>query len=85
MMLKQIQLSDCSNVVKNMLRKKDISLDMQRTGGNIKSNLHYTCDITPKRVTSAGVRPRGLAPGQHTSEDTMVRYWRHCETVMRLI
>ena len=40
-----------------------------------KPNLHYTRGITPKRVTSGGVRLRGLAPGQHSSEETMQR-WR---------
>ena len=40
-----------------------------------KSNLHYTRDITPKHVTSGGIRLRGLAPGQHSSEETSQR-WR---------
>ena len=35
----------------------------------IKSNLHYTRRITPKRVTSGGAHLRGLAPGQHSSEE----------------
>ena len=30
-----------------------------------KSNLHYTCGIKSKRVTSDGAHLRGLAPGQH--------------------
>ena len=34
----------------------------------IKSNLHYTGHITPKRVTSGGAHLRCLAPGQHHSE-----------------
>ena len=29
------------------------------------TNLHYTRDITPKRVTGSGARLRGLALGQH--------------------
>ena len=37
------------------------------------SNLHYTRDITPKRVTSGGVHLRGLAPEQHSSEETLLR------------
>ena len=41
---------------------------------NQKSNLHYTC-ITPKRVTSCGAHLRGLAPGQHSSEETL-QQWR---------
>ena len=41
----------------------------------IKSNLHYTRRITPKRVTSCGAHLRGLAPGQHSSEETSQR-WR---------
>ena len=39
-----------------------------------KSNFHYTCN-TPKRVTSCGAHLRGLAPGQHSSEETSQR-WR---------
>ena len=35
-----------------------------------KLNLHYTRCITPKRVTSGGIHLRGLAPGQHSSEET---------------
>ena len=42
-----------------------------------KLNLYHTRGITPKRVTSGGVRLRGLAPGQHSSEDTSQR-WPHC-------
>ena len=44
-------------------------------GLDFKSNLHYTCRITPKRVTSCGGHFRGLAPGQHSSEETSQR-WR---------
>ena len=42
-----------------------------------KSNLHYSRDITPKRVTSGGIHLSGLAPGQHSSDETFPR-WRHC-------
>ena len=41
----------------------------------IKSNLHYTRRITPKRVTSCGAHLHGLAPGQHSSEESSQR-WR---------
>ena len=41
----------------------------------IKSNLHYTRRITPKRVTSCGAHLRGLAPGLHSSKETSQR-WR---------
>ena len=41
----------------------------------IKSNLHYTRRITPKRVTSCGAHLRGLAPRQHSSKETSQR-WR---------
>ena len=41
----------------------------------IKSNLHYTRRITPKRVMSCGAHLRGLAPGQHSSEETS-QWWR---------
>ena len=37
-----------------------------------ESNL-YTRRITPKRVTSGGAHLRGLAPGQHSSEETSQR------------
>ena len=40
----------------------------------IKSNLHYTRGITPKRVTSSGAHLRDLAPGQHSSEKTSQRW-----------
>ena len=41
----------------------------------IESNLHYTRRITPKLVTSCGDHLCGLAPGQHSSEQTSQR-WR---------
>ena len=40
----------------------------------VKSNLHYTCRIPPKRVTSGGAHLCGLAPGQHSSEETSQRW-----------
>ena len=39
-----------------------------------KSNLHYTRDITLKRVTSCGAHLRGFASGQHSSEGTSQRW-----------
>ena len=42
---------------------------------NIKTNLHYSRGIAPKRVTSGGAHLRGLASGQHSSEETSQR-WR---------
>ena len=36
----------------------------------IKSNLHYSRGVTSKRVTRGGIHLRGLAPGQHSSEET---------------
>ena len=42
---------------------------------NIKKKFYYTRDITPKRVTSGEAHLRGLAPGQHSSEETLQR-WR---------
>ena len=41
----------------------------------LKKNLHYTRGNMPKRVTSGGVHLRGLAPGQHSFEETSQR-WR---------
>ena len=40
-----------------------------------KLTLHYTRHNTPKRVTSCGAHLLGLAPGQHSSEETLQR-WR---------
>ena len=40
-----------------------------------ESNLYYTRGITPKRETSCGANLRGLAPGQHSFEETSQR-WR---------
>ena len=48
---------------------------IQEAQNQIKSNLHYTRRITPKRVTSCGAHLRGLAPGLHSSEETSQR-WR---------
>ena len=39
-----------------------------------KSNLHYTRDITPKRVASSGIHLRGLVPGHHSSEASRQRW-----------
>ena len=41
----------------------------------LKKSNHYIRDITAKRVTSGEVHLRGLAPGQHSSEETSQR-WR---------
>ena len=38
-----------------------------------ESSLDYTRDITPMRVTSGGLHLRGLAPGQHSSEEMSQR------------
>ena len=43
--------------------------------------LHHTRVITPKRVTGGGAHLRGLAPGQHISEERPQRWravWPHC-------
>ena len=41
-----------------------------------KSNLHYTRDITPERVTSGGIRLGGLAFGQHRNAVAMASRWK---------
>ena len=41
----------------------------------IKSKLHYTRCITPKRVTSGGAHLRGSTP---KNVATMASRWRHC-------
>ena len=53
-----------------ILFNTDFGLKFLDFGLKSKSNLHYTRSITPKRVTSGGAHPRGLAPGQHSSEKT---------------
>ena len=55
---------------------------MPDTQKNQKSNLHYTRRITPKRVTSCGAHLRGLAPGQHSSEETSQRWQVVGDTVL---
>ena len=47
-------------------------------------NFHYTRDITPKRVTSDGARPRSLAPEQYSSEKHRSGRWRHCQSIQRV-
>ena len=39
----------------------------------LKPNLHYTRDISPKRVRSDGAHHHGSAPRQHCSEQTSQR------------
>ena len=39
----------------------------------MKSKLHYTRGIMPKRVTSGGIHLRDLGPGLHSSEETSQR------------
>ena len=55
-------------------RTDSVRFATELTAG-LKSNLHYTRRITPKRVTSCGAHLRGLAPGLHSSEETSQR-WR---------
>ena len=40
-----------------------------------KSNLYHTRGIIPKLVTTGGINFRGLAPGQHSPEETP-QQWR---------
>ena len=43
----------------------------------IKLNLHYFHAVTPKRTTRGEANLRGLAPVQHTSEETQTsQRWR---------
>ena len=46
--------------------------------------LHYTRNITTKRVTFWRVRLRDLAPGQHSCEETLQRWRAVCETLSDL-
>ena len=50
----------------------------------IKSNVHYTRRIAPKRVTSGGTHLRGLASGQHSAEKTSQRWRAVSDTVSDL-
>ena len=45
-----------------------------------KTNIHYNRDITSKHVSSSGIYLRGLAPGQHSCEETsqIASRRRHC-------
>ena len=49
-----------------------------------KKNFPHFYGITPKRVTSGGAHLRGLAPGQHSSEETSQRWRADIDTVFRL-
>ena len=49
-----------------------------------KKKLHYTRGITPNRVKSDGANFRGLAPGQHSSEETSQRWRAVDDTVFNL-
>ena len=60
---------------RNSLNAKHIEIE-------IKSSL---CDITSKRVTNSGIHLRGLAPGQHSSEETSQRWRAVGDTVSDLI
>ena len=60
----------------------DNNIDLNSDKNVVKSNLHYTRRITPKRVTSCGAHFRGLAPGQHSSEE-MLQRWRVVLTLCR--
>ena len=48
--------------------------DISFIDAKLKSNLHYTCGITPKRVTSGGVYLLRLGPGQHSYKETSQRW-----------
>ena len=71
--VKKISREYCMSLIASMPRRLKAVVTVQ--GIKIKSNLHYTRRITPKRVTSCGAHLRGLAPGLHSSEETPQR-WR---------
>ena len=67
---------DVAKLPKNFATLKYLKFCAKMAAGiRTKKNLHYTCRITPLRVTSCGARLRGLARGQHSSEKTSQR-WR---------
>ena len=54
-------------VIAAFLRLSEVIFKLKKS----KSNLHYTRAITPKRVTSGETHLCGIAPGQHSSEETL--------------
>ena len=71
-------IQNSSRVISRNFNRSVLSFSSSRKFSlinQIKSNLHYTRGITPKRVTSGGAHLRGLAPGLHSSEETSQR-WR---------
>ena len=61
----------------NLVSRVELSVRVLRIDHEVlkKNNLYCIRGITPKRVTSGGAHLRGLAPGQHSSEETSLR-WR---------
>ena len=75
-LFRQLQKNRVNSVLHNKYKIYRNTLNRTlRMAKRIKSNLHYTRRITPKRVTSCGAHLRGLAPGLHSSEETSQR-WR---------
>ena len=69
---------DCSFVADKCIPKNQSAAKLQI------SNLHYIYNITSKRVTSGGIHLHGLAPGQHSSEETSQRWQAVGNTVSDL-
>ena len=73
MLSMKLNRSKCAGSLDVFLQR--IALSFSINSFNKKSNLYYTRGVTPKRVTIGGIHLRGLAPGQHSSEETSQR-WR---------
>ena len=67
------------------LNKMRISavMNSQQSTKIVKPNqiVHYTRHVTPKRAMSGGAYLRGLAPGQHSSEETSQRWQAVSDTL----
>ena len=60
-----------------------LTLNTKRSKINLKSNLHYTRGITPKRVTSGGAHLGDLAPGRRSREELLATRVRNQDLPQR--
>ena len=64
-----------------IVRFIDLNRSAESNEENEVTNLHYARAITPKGVTSGGAYLRSLAPGLHSSEETLQRWRAVSDTV----
>ena len=67
-------VTDLINTIEIKHRADDELKEFKSDLHILQSTLHYTRCIAPKRVTSAGIHLRGLAPGQHSYKETSQRW-----------